>query len=201
MKNKTFKFLTCIAISFALLFSITAPALAATLSDILYRVEPKIVRINNDDSLKSYLSEAHKGSLNVSKMVKLTYYKTYSENIDITDLSMAVEILGHVYPDKIAKYLPLGLGDKILVHTSVIDIGERSIDSNRWVWDSIAAVIPSSKLLMRSAIQYDVEEQLDDIILSASLENKNLKLNKDIMRKVLMDINNGTVDPIFLNLK
>ncbi len=191
-------------ITFSLILVNTITIFAADLSNITYSYSPKAVHITNDYNLKDYLSNSSKNSLNIADYAKSNYFLKYSEPINVTRTSMAIEIIGHVYPDKIAKYLPFGLGNIITKHTSIIDIGEKSIDSNRWIWDSIAAVIGDNMDNSRSLKPYmnslnlkmNAEKRVDTIIKNP--KNKNLKLNKDIMIKVQKDIDNKTIDPILL---
>ncbi|AUN12756.1 hypothetical protein RSJ21_19805 (plasmid) [Clostridium botulinum] len=200
MKKKSIKTLIVGLISFILISFNTVTAFAANLSDITYSYSPKAVHITNDYILKDYLSNSSKNSLNIADYAKSNYLLKYSEPIDVTRTSMAIEILGHVYPDKIARYLPFGLGNIITKHTSIIDIGEKSIDSNRWIWDSIAAVIgdnfDNSRSINSLKFKMNTEQHVDEIIKNP--KNKNLKLNKDIMIKVQKDIDNKTIDPILL---
>lgn len=107
-----------------------------------YWVTQKVVHIKNDDLLKSSLALDYKN--NTRQMVcasKDRYTLNYDSNISISDKSMSVEIIGHVFPDTVANYLPGWLALIIQNHTSVIDSGEKSIDRDRWVWDSIAFVL------------------------------------------------------------
>ncbi|OPD23708.1 hypothetical protein AL710_05990 [Clostridium botulinum] len=200
MKRKPIKTLIVGLVSFTLISLNTVTAFAANLSDITYSYSPKAVHIDNDYNLKDYLSNSSKGSLNIADYAKSNYLLKYSQPIDVTRTSMAIEIMGHVYPDKIAKYLPFGLGNIITKHTSIIDIGEKSIDSNRWIWDSIAAVIGdnfnNSRRINSLKFKMKAEEHVNEIIKNS--KNKNLKLNKDIMIKVQKDIDNKTIDPILL---
>ncbi|MCL6447527.1 MAG: hypothetical protein K6U04_05140 [Armatimonadetes bacterium] len=62
---------------------------------------------------------------------------------------MAIEIVGHVVPDRVFRIIldspdvPQWLKDQaeiIVVHMSIIDSGEESVDSNRWFWDDIALI-------------------------------------------------------------
>ncbi|NFB97057.1 hypothetical protein EXM85_03145 [Clostridium botulinum] len=205
MKKKSIKILIVGLVSFTLISFSTVTTFAANLSDIICSYSPKAVHITNDYNLKDYLSNSSKNSLNIADYAKSNYVLKYSEPIDVTRTSMAIEIIGHVYPDKIAKYLPFGLGNIITKHTSIIDIGEKSVDSNRWIWDSIAAVIgdnfdnskrANSRSVNSLMLKMNTEQHVDEIIKNP--KNKNLKLNKYIMIKVQKDIDNNTIDPILL---
>lgn len=195
--KKLIKKIIVIFMTFGVLISNTVLVSAVQLSDVKYRIEPKIVRIENDSYLKDYLNETSRANYIIAKDVKQKYYNIYKTDIKISEESMAVEILGHVFPEKVAKYLPAILRNKILAHTSVIDIGEKSVDSNRWVWDSIAAVIGNkqdNKRVRRSVVSID--DKVNDIIIN----NPQLKLDRQIIKKVLEDIEDGTIDPALLNI-
>lgn len=208
MKNKLFKSFFTLALSLVLVSTMSIPAFATSLNSVNYYCSNKVIHINNDRNLKNYLSEKRAGSLDVAKKSKKTYYYGYGRNINITDLSLAIEIVGHVWPDKIARYLPFGIGKGIIKHTSVIDCGEASVDSNRWVWDSIAVTVGTPVLLAvnsrslnaysNSSDKTSVEQRADAIIKNP--KNKNLKLNRDIIIKVIEDIDNKTIDPILLEM-
>lgn len=83
------------------------------------------------------------------------YQEVHQKELDIQKDSIAIEILAHVYSDHLGS-LMIGLESKIpnkeknpllhlgesylkelRKHTEVIDIGERSIDSNRKIWDGL----------------------------------------------------------------
>ncbi|HGG0417637.1 hypothetical protein EXQ42_16515 [Clostridium botulinum] len=203
MKMKLSKTLIVTVISFTLILTNTVIVFAASISDISYSYSPKIIHITNDYNLKDYLSNSSSGSLNIADYTKSHYFLKYKKEIDITRESIAIEIMGHVYPDKIARYLPWGLGDLIIKHTNIIDIGETSVDSNRWVWDSIAAVVGNnfkSVNYSKNLVPYkmSVEQHVDMIIKNS--KGKNLKLNKEIMIKVQKDIDNGNIDPMLLKI-
>ena len=107
------------------------------------KFESKVIRIKNDNALKNMLTNTSNGSTDIAYTLKQEYRKAIGETIKISTSSLAVEILAHVYPDKIAhavENIP-GLGHlavKVIAHTDPIDCGESSIDSNRWIWDTIA---------------------------------------------------------------
>ncbi|MER1985871.1 MAG: hypothetical protein ABS948_08275 [Solibacillus sp.] len=110
--------------------------------------EQGVVRINNDAVLKQLLDTESQSSMLAAKAIKAMYKSKMDETLDISDTSLAIEILGHVYPDRIGKAiknipLPALLKnsiDKVLERTTVIDCGESGKDSNRWVWDALATV-------------------------------------------------------------
>ena len=114
---------------------------------------------------------------------------------------MQVEIIGHVFPDIVANYLPRLLANVIQSHTAVIDIGEYDVDSNRWVWDSIAFVLGDYNKLenrQRSSKGLDSNHIADEIYNKYSQQGK--IISKDIMRSVARDISNGKLDFRFQEL-
>lgn len=104
---------------------------------------PKFINIKNNSSLKNLLADTYNGSSKAAYELKEKYRERLGKPIDIDTNSLAVEILGHVYPDKVARAvskIPLisYLADKITDHTDPINCGESPDDANRWIWDAIA---------------------------------------------------------------
>lgn len=107
-----------------------------------------VVRIENDEALRQLLDTEDEAPMLIARTLKSTYKNQMNKRLDISDTSLAIEILGHVYPDRVGKTLksiPLpspikNAIDKILERTDVIDCGETNKDSNRWVWDALAKV-------------------------------------------------------------
>lgn len=72
--------------------------------------------------------------------------------LNISDKSLTIEIIGHVYIGnfadilkeipRIPKIAPIVIKKayKITDHTDIIDCGEKEVDSNRWVWDKLAVL-------------------------------------------------------------
>lgn len=116
---------------------------------IKYFLSEKTVHIDNNDSLKSVIPNP-KAAIQLARQLKANYYKKYGSELSVSELSMAIEIYGHIYPEKIAnviKTLPLPdfidkAMDELISKTDIIDSGEESIDQNRKIWDAIAKVIP-----------------------------------------------------------
>ena len=116
---------------------------------IEYSISEKAVHINNNDKLKSVITNPQT-AMKLARKLKENYYMKYGNDLSVSELSMAIEIYGHVYPEKIVttlKGMPLPGAlehaiDKVLKKTDIIDSGEASIDGNRKVWDAIAKVIP-----------------------------------------------------------
>ncbi len=107
--------------------------------------EEKIVRIKNNSALTDFLDDPKtKGSLMLADHILKTYSQMFGYPLKISRDSLAIEILGHVYLDhfadlaKMLKSSPLkALLQEMKSRTEVIDCGERSVDSNRYVWDDL----------------------------------------------------------------
>jgi hypothetical protein len=117
----------------------------------------RVIHLNNTATLRSMMANESYATVTIAKRLKSEYRNIKGSDINISDFSMAFEILGHVYPGKIADAInnvPL-IGDnirnfiysKIGDNIAVIDMGESSVDSNRWVWDTLANVLTSPILL------------------------------------------------------
>ena len=161
---------------------------AAIPDNINIWVTPKVVHIKNDDFLKKFIFlNQYYNSKQVTYNSKQIYLATYKQNILVSDTSMSVEILGHIYPDEFSKYLPSNIADGIRKHTDVIDSGEKSVDNNRWVWDSIAAVIdyfdPTNKAKKYNYEKYSTER----IIYQIHQRNLETSLNNRIMSNIIND--------------
>jgi hypothetical protein len=100
-----------------------------------------MVRIVNGPILQDMVTQGH--AKTIASVIKTNYKVRRGESLGIATNSLAIEIVGHVYPDKILKALdklPLPSSfestvKSLLKRTSIIDAGESHVDSNRWVWD------------------------------------------------------------------
>ena len=116
---------------------------------ITYYLSDKAVHIDNNEELKSIIKNP-KTAIALAGKLKERYYKRYGSELSVTELSMAIEIYGHIYPEKIAgavKSIPIpdfieDRLDDLMDKTDFIDSGEESIDQNRKIWDAIAKIIP-----------------------------------------------------------
>lgn len=116
------------------------------------RYEEKIVRVRANEALMRYLAEPGRGAMTLAEHIAARYRERMGCALEITERSLAVEILAHAYCDalllraaKLAQKLPESLGARLAKtalhlqqHTDIIDIGERSVDSNRWLFDDLA---------------------------------------------------------------
>jgi len=116
-------------------------------SEIKVGLEPKLVRVYSDTALWTFLkTNAGKRFKLLAETIKKDYATTFGNELEITNDSLIVEILVHVYCDylglrfnQIVKIkLIQNLVNKLLERAEVVDCGERSVDSNRWVWDLLA---------------------------------------------------------------
>jgi len=113
--------------------------------------EDRIIRIKCDDILMDYLAKPGNDAVILSKYILETYFDMFHKILQISQHSLAVEILIHAYIDKVCEYieskeiLPIeGLdhalkqaGRAIEKRTEIIDCGEREVDNNRFVFDGL----------------------------------------------------------------
>lgn len=118
---------------------------------ISIRFEDRVVRILCDDVLMDYLAQPGNDAVILSKYILETYFDMFHKELEISQHSLAVEILIHAYIDKLCLYIeqkkvfPIQGLDQALnravamveERTNVIDCGERAIDSNRFVFDGL----------------------------------------------------------------
>ena len=112
----------------------------------------KVVRVRTDRALMAYLAGPGRGAEELAEHVAARYQEKLGCALEITGRSLAVELLAHAYCDalllrmeQVAERLPGSLGARLVQaaarlqkHTDVIDMGERSVDSNRWLFDDLA---------------------------------------------------------------
>ncbi|NLK21279.1 MAG: hypothetical protein GX308_04200 [Epulopiscium sp.] len=79
----------------------------------------------------------------IAQTLKNAYSEFMKKELKITTDSMALEILGNVYPNKVSpviyNILPAlsSVPDFSLDKTDIIDIGESGYDSSRLIWDKL----------------------------------------------------------------
>lgn len=112
--------------------------------------EPKVLRLDNDPALSCYLDGKGNRALALAEHMRARYASLLGRELAVSADSVAIEILGHVFVDRLAewaetlaeraphllKYLDDAM-EKVQRHTDVIDIGERAVDGNRWFWDAL----------------------------------------------------------------
>ena len=107
-----------------------------------------LIQIFNDENLQGLLEQdliARTAALVAS--VKADYAEKMKKPLAVSEDSLVVEIWAHVYAERFtvalkqAIDLPLveEMADFVIHRSEVIDCGERSKDSNRFVWDLLAS--------------------------------------------------------------
>lgn len=105
----------------------------------------RMIRIKNDSALEEFLADPEtKGALLTARYARGLYEKEIGRPVDITEDSLAIEILGHVYAGTFAQlaekyHVPLlqAAMKKVKERTDIIDCGEKGVDNNRFVWDEL----------------------------------------------------------------
>ena len=111
----------------------------------------RLVQITCDDALKNYLEAPGNGALQLSAHILAEYKKRRESELNISQDSLAIEILAHVYSDSFAEAVSAAgsrlpsvlshtvhkLMKQVTAHTEIIDCGESSIDNNRRIWDAL----------------------------------------------------------------
>ena len=117
----------------------------------------KAVHLTTNDALMTFLRQKGNGSLPLSRAILAGYEAECGAALQITERSMATELLIHAYLDGIFdRWMRAGeahghqdrrlykTAKRLKNATAVIDMGERSVDTNRWVFDLLA---PGYRLL------------------------------------------------------
>ena len=117
----------------------------------------KAVHLKTNEVLMAFLRQAGNGSLPLSRAILAGYAAEHDQTLRITEQSMATELLIHAYLDSIFdRWVRRGdargrqggrlyrTAKRLKNSTAVIDMGERSVDTNRWVFDLLA---PGYKIL------------------------------------------------------
>lgn len=107
-------------------------------SGIEYSIDTNSIHIVNDNLFQYFIERDEENAWSFVREVKYHFREVNHRNLRISDRSLVVEIYGHILPDKIADFIPFGIGDIIQAKTEVIDCGEEGFDSNRFLWDIIA---------------------------------------------------------------
>lgn len=113
--------------------------------------EPQIVRIDTSHALMAFLTQRGNGSRALARRILARYETLIGVPMQITERSMATEILVHAYLDVLFVWaqrtgVRLGRagrrlaawGGRMKVHTAVIDIGEHAVDTNRRIFDKLS---------------------------------------------------------------
>ncbi|RDC58621.1 hypothetical protein DU508_01085 [Pedobacter chinensis] len=116
--------------------------------DIKACLEPGLIRVYSDAELWRFLDgKADERFALLVETIKNDYENHFNKSLAISNNSLIVEILVHVYCDylglrfnRTVKIKPLNkLVHKLLRRAEVVDCGETAKDSNRWIWDALAS--------------------------------------------------------------
>ena len=97
----------------------------------------RAVHLTTNEALITYLRQKGNGSLPLSRTILDGYAEERGMQLQITERSMATELLIHAYLDGLfdaharSRHAPSG-------QRARRDMGERSVDTNRWVFDLLA---------------------------------------------------------------
>ena len=114
-------------------------------------LQPGIIRVYSDSELWRFLNgHVHERFNLLAQTIKNNYKNLFNEDLVISNDSLIVEILVHVYCDyvglkfnSVIKLTPLNnFVKKLLLRAEIVDCGEKEKDSNRWVWDFLARFKP-----------------------------------------------------------
>ncbi|MCI1966326.1 MAG: hypothetical protein LKJ17_09400 [Oscillospiraceae bacterium] len=120
--------------------------------NITIDLQEHCVNITTNPELMSFLAQPDNGSVKLARYTRSQYETIFHKPLKISEASLAVEILIHAYldrislnalaiqklfPEKISKPI-LALINKVHERTAVINCGETSVDSNRFVFDDLA---------------------------------------------------------------
>ena len=111
----------------------------------------RAVHLTTNEALMTYLRQKGNGSLPLSRAIRDGYAEERGMQLQITERSMATELLIHAYLDGLFdRWGRAGnahgrqngrlykMAKRLKNATAVIDMGERSVDTNRWVFDLLA---------------------------------------------------------------
>lgn len=113
-------------------------------------LEPKLIRVYSNAQLWAYLEGKAAVRLDrfelLADIIKAGYKQHFGKALAISNASLIVEILVHVYCDYLGLHFNSiiqikwiqALVKKLLKRAEVVDCGEKSVDGNRWVWDLLA---------------------------------------------------------------
>lgn len=115
------------------------------------RCTPRAVHLTTNEALMTFLRKKGNGSLPLSREILALYAAQCGVPLQISERSMATELLIHAYLDGVfaawarfaARHLrPDGrfarLAGRLKHSTAVIDMGEKSVDTNRWLFDALS---------------------------------------------------------------
>lgn len=103
----------------------------------------KIIRVDDGERLKEKMQKNFSFAIDLSAYILKKYEETYGKELQISLKSLAIEIYAHFWVQEFFFKMQdifgkRALFDKFILHTSVIDCGEKTVDNNRWIWDFIS---------------------------------------------------------------
>ena len=115
------------------------------------RFKEHLIQVKTDQVLMDFLAEEGRGAVELAAWIRSQYEMQLRMSLDISEDSLSIEILIHAYMDRFSRHVekfteifgktlgnPLAaLCRKVEYHTEIIDCGEKSVDSNRWVFDAL----------------------------------------------------------------
>ncbi len=123
----------------------------------------RAVHLTTNEALMTYLRQKGNGSLPLSRTILDGYAEERGMQLQITERSMATELLIHAYLDGLFdRWERAGnahgrqngrlykMAKRLKNATAVIDMGERSVDTNRWVFDLLAPGYRMLRVLLGS---------------------------------------------------
>lgn len=108
------------------------------------------VCLYNSASLEDFLRKnSFDNALQLATWIRESYQAYFSKPLNVSEDSIAVEILGHVYfedfMERLGNKIPLKIMDKICEkiseHCNEISVGEKEHDHNREFWDLVTPVV------------------------------------------------------------
>lgn len=117
-------------------------------------LKPASAHIHNDRHLLDYLHSDDPTARSLAGYILQAYPRLFDRELAISQDSLAIEIIGHIFADRMAesidtilsKIAPNSKGpvarllDRVERAAEVIDCGEASVDSNRRVWDALVPI-------------------------------------------------------------
>lgn len=109
---------------------------------ITMKIGDRLVSITNNYGMKGlYSAYGYSGALSAASNAMAQYKAFTGKYLYIDPESLAIEIMGHIDIGRMASYVKEVTGKDIgnfVTRTDIIDCGEDVVDSNRWVWDTVA---------------------------------------------------------------
>lgn len=122
-------------------------SLAVNFKQIQIVLEIGLIKVSSNLALWEYLRGKDKVKIHLlASEIKNRYFEKYGRELHISQSSLVVEILIHVYCHNLGlTILPFIKNTflekflkKLIERAEVIDCGEKKRDSNRWVWDLLS---------------------------------------------------------------